>query len=48
MIAGTVMYGWLVAVMAATLSNTQAAAASFRNSMIVTKHFLSVHEVNIV
>jgi len=40
------MYGWLVAVIAATLANTQASSANFRISMAVTKQFLTVHEVS--
>lgn len=46
MIMGTVMYGWLVAVVASTLANSGAAAASFRNTMVVTKQFLAVHDVS--
>nr|XP_018667906.1 uncharacterized protein LOC100185773 [Ciona intestinalis] len=45
MIIGTVMYGWLVAVIASTVSNSEAAEVSFRNSMLATKQYLVVHAV---
>ncbi|XP_076825494.1 uncharacterized protein LOC143471047 [Clavelina lepadiformis] len=45
MIIGTVMYGWLVAVIASTVSNSEAAEVSFHNSMLATKEYLLVHAV---
>ena len=40
------MYGWLVAVIASTISNNDAFIVTFRNSMLDTRRYLSVHEVS--
>lgn len=45
MIIGTLLYGWLIAVIASTVSNSEAAIVSFMNSIESTKQYLQVHGV---
>lgn len=45
MVIGTLMYGWLVAVIASTVSNSEAAIVSFTNAIQSTKQYLLVHSV---
>ena len=40
------MYGWLVAVIASTVANNDTFIVAFRNSMLDTKKYLTVHEVS--
>ena len=46
MIVGTIMYGWLVAVIASTISNNETAIVKFKIAMLDLKNYLSVHEVS--
>lgn len=45
MIVGTIMYGWLVAVIASTISNNETALVKFRISMLDLKNYLTLHGV---
>lgn len=45
MMIGTLMYGWLVAVIASTVSNSEAAIVGFSNALQSTKTYLEVHAV---
>jgi len=45
MLAGTVMYGWLVATIASALSNSMAASQSFCNSVLIAKHYFAINDV---
>jgi CRP-like cAMP-binding protein len=39
------MYGWIIAVIASTVSNNEAAEVSYRNKLEDTKRYLKVHDV---
>jgi len=47
MIIGTALYGWLVAVIAATFANATSAVATFESSMLTTRKFLEVLNVGV-
>jgi len=46
MLAGSLMYGWLVATIASALSNSMAASESFRNSVVIAKQYMKLNDVS--